>query len=307
MGGEITPGWRFARWFGLLVLSVQLPLDARPARAVDEIQIYNADIADVGQFTAQHHFNYTFSGRKEPDFPGGLVPNHTLNATPEFAWGITKWFEFGLYFPWAIDGENRFLSNGTKLRTLFVVPDAEKRNFFYGINFEYDFTTPPFLETRFAMEIRPIIGWRNRGLEFIINPIFDVFGSRGHVDFLPAARLARKINKDVAVGLEYYTDLGPIGSFPSFEQQSHQLFAVVDFKVGKLDVDFGVGRGLTEGSDRWVAKTILTYAFPVEGKQDEKEAMRDDNNKMQKPPNMNSSLRQTLAIDAARDPFSDMR
>lgn len=96
---------------------------------------------------------------------------------------------------------------------------------------------------------------------------------------MPAARRARKINKDVAVVLEYYTDLGPPGSFPSFEQQSHQLFAVVDFKVGKLDIDFGVGRGLTEGSDRWVAKTILTYAYPVEGKQDEEEAMRDDNSK----------------------------
>jgi hypothetical protein len=146
------------------------------------------------------------------------------------------------------------------------------------------------------MEIRPIIGWRKNGLEFIINPIFDVFGSRGHVDFLPAARLARKMNHDVAVGLEYYTDLGPLGSFPSFQQQSHQLFAVVDFKVGKLDVDFGVGRGLTEGSDRWVAKTILTYAFPVEWKQEEKDAMQDDYNKMQKPPTMNS--RQTSAIVA---------
>ncbi len=296
LGDEITAGWSFARWLGLLVLGV-LTLDTRPAGAVDEIQIYNAEIAEVGQFTAQHHFNYTFSGRTEPDFPGGLIPNHTLNATPEFAWGITKWLEFGLYFPWAIDGENRFLSNGMKFRTLFVVPDAAKRNFFYGINFEYDFTTPPFLESRFAMEIRPIIGWRDYGLEFIVNPIFDVFGTRGHVDFLPAARLARNLNKDIAVGFEYYTDLGPIGSFPSFEQQSHQLFAVVDFKVGKLDIDFGVGRGLTEGSDRWVAKTILTYAFPVEGKQDEK-AMQDDNNKMQKPPNMNSSLRQTSIIDA---------
>jgi hypothetical protein len=46
------------------------------------------------------------------------------------------------------------------------------------------------------------------------------------------------------------------------------------------------------------AKTILTYAFPVEGKQDEKEAKQDDNNKMQFPPNMNSSLRQTSAIGA---------
>jgi hypothetical protein len=60
-----------------------------PARAVDEIQVYNADIAEVGQFTIQQHLNYTFSGRTTPDYPGGLVPNHTLNGTPEFAYGVT--------------------------------------------------------------------------------------------------------------------------------------------------------------------------------------------------------------------------
>jgi hypothetical protein len=47
-----------------------------------------------------------------------------------------------------------------KLRTLFVTPDAAKKDFFYGLNFEYDFPTSPFGPTRFAMEVRPIIGWR---------------------------------------------------------------------------------------------------------------------------------------------------
>jgi hypothetical protein len=284
--------------FGVLVT---LPLGPRQAYAVDEIQLYNAEIADVGQFTVQHHFNYAISGRKEPDFPGGLTPNHALNATPEFAWGITEWFELGLYIPWAIDAEGRFLSNAAKLRTLFVTPNADKKNFFYGINFEYDYTTPRFSETRFAMEIRPIIGWRNPQWEFIVNPIVDLgFGSRGDIDFAPAARLARKISNDLSLGVEYYTDLGRPGSFLPFEQQSHQLFAVVDFKVGVVDVDFGIGYGLTEGSDRWVAKTILTYAFPVAGKQ-------DDSATMKTPPTMKPSLRQTSAIQLASDPFAGMR
>jgi hypothetical protein len=112
-----------------------------PARAVDEIQLYNAEIAEVGQWTIQHHFNYAFNGRKEPDFPGGLVPNHALNATPEFAYGLTDWLELGWYVPWAVDENRRFLSNAFKFRTLFVTPNADKKNFFYGINFEYDATT----------------------------------------------------------------------------------------------------------------------------------------------------------------------
>jgi hypothetical protein len=277
------------------------------ARATDEIQLYNAEIADVGQFTVQQHLNYTFLGHKEPDFPGGFPSNHALNGTPEFAWGITKWFELGLYIPWAVDGEGRFLSNAFKLRTLFVTPDADKKNFFYGLNFEYDYTTRPFSQTLFAMEIRPIIGWRNPQWEFIVNPIFDLgFGQSGDIDFLPAARLARKITDDLQLGVEYYTDLGRPGSFLPFEQQAHQVFAVADFKVGVVDVDFGIGYGLTSGSDRWIAKTILTYAFPVNDKQDDKTAG------LKTPPTMKATAngswqQQPATLQALADPFAGMR
>ena len=52
----------------------------------------------------------------------GLVPNHSLNGTPELAYGVTDWWELGLYAPFAFDQEGRFFSDGFKLRTLFVDP-----------------------------------------------------------------------------------------------------------------------------------------------------------------------------------------
>ena len=55
----------------------------------------------------------------------------------------------------------------------------------------------------------------------------------------------------------YYGDLGQIGDFPSLNQQSHQLYAVTDFKLGKFDIDLGIGYGLTPGSDRLLVKTII--------------------------------------------------
>jgi hypothetical protein len=261
------------------------------ARAVDEIQVYNAEIADVGQFTVQQHLNYTFLGHQEADFPGGFPSHRALNGTPEFAYGVTEWFELGLYLPFAVDNQSRFLSDAFKLRTLFVTPHADQKSFFYGINFEYDYTTRPFSPTLFAMEIRPMIGWRNPRWEFIVNPIVDIgFGQSGDLDFLPAARLARKITDDLQLGVEYYADLGRPGSFLPFGQQAHQVFAVADFKVGVIDVDFGVGYGLTEGSDRFVAKTILSYAFPVDGKQGSTAGIKA-------PPTMR----------AIADPFAGMR
>ena len=158
-------------------------------------------------------------------------------------------------------------TDGFKIRTLFVVPDAAKRDFFYGINFEFSYTTPEFSLSRWALEVRPIIGWRNAQWELIFNPIVDAtFGSHGEADFAPAVRLARKLDKDVFVGLEYYGDLGPLGNFLPLRDQQHTLFAVTDFKVGEFDVDFGIGYGLTAGSDRMAVKGILGYAFPVPGK-----------------------------------------
>jgi hypothetical protein len=237
----------------------------RPAKATDEIQVYNAAIAAVGQFTIQQHLNYTATGLKEPPFPGGLVSNHAINGTPEFAYGVTDWWEVGLYLPFAIQ-DQQFLSNAFKLRTLFVSPNADQRNFFYGVNLEFSNTMPKFAQTRFALEVRPIIGVRNADYEFIVNPIVDAaFGRLGELDFAPAARLARKLGPDTYLGLEYYADFGEIGNFPKLADQQHTLFAVTDFKLGVIDVDFGVGFGLTPASDRLVIKTILGYAFPVPG------------------------------------------
>jgi hypothetical protein len=237
----------------------------RPAHAVDEIQVYNAEVAKVGQWTIQQHLNYTLQGRKTPDFPGGLISNHALNGTPELAYGITDWWELGFYAPFAVS-QGQFLSNGGKIRNLFVTPDAEKRNFFYGVNFEFSYETPRFAQTRYAIEIRPIIGVRNKEWEFIVNPIVDVsIGKLGEADFAPAARLARNLGEDRFVGIEYYADLGQIGKFLPLSQQSHQIFAVTDFRLGELDVNLGIGSGLTPGSDRLVTKAIVGYAFPVPG------------------------------------------
>lgn len=77
------------------------------------------------------------------------------------------------------------------------------------------------------------------------------------IEFLPAARIARKFSGDLALGVEYYSALGPFGRFSTFNEQQHDIYAVVDFKVGRFDVNAGLGYGLTGGSDRLMAKLIL--------------------------------------------------
>jgi hypothetical protein len=246
---------------GALILLGSAPA----ARATDEIQVYNAGIAAIGQLTIQQHLNYVALGQKDPPFPGGIPSHNSINGTPEFAYGVTEWWELGLYLPFSVQNQ-QFLSDAFKLRTLFVSPNAADRNFFYGVNFELGYEMPRFSQTRFGLEIRPIIGIRNAQYEFIVNPIVDVgFGRYGEVDFTPAARVARKFGDDLFAGFEYYADFGEIGNFNKLSDQSHTLFAVTDFKLGDFGVNFGVGYGLTPASDRLVVKTIIGYAFPVPG------------------------------------------
>jgi len=268
-----------------VIFSATIPAALAADQVHDEIQVYNAEIADVGQWTVEQHLNYAVTGQTQSEVPHGFTSNHSLQGTPEFAYGITDWWEGGFYIPFAVDSAGQLLSDGAKIRSLFVVPDAAKHSFFYGVNFELGYEMPQFSATPWGLEIRPIIGVRNSQWEFIVNPIVDLsFGSGGEADFAPAVRLARNLGQDQYIGLEYYADFGRFGDFLPLEQQSQQLFAVADFKISKVDVELGAGYGFTSGSDRFVLKAILGYAFPVPGKS-------NDDNSPNTPPRMGTSSR----------------
>ena len=164
----------------------------------------------------------------------------------------------GFYAPFAVDQNGTPYSNAIKIRQLFVTPNAADREIFYGVNFEFSYAMPQFSDAKWNMEIRPIMGIRKGDYEFIVNPIVDIgFGQNGGLVFAPAARFARNFGENFALGIEYYSDLGPFPNFVTLNEQQHNIYAVVDFKIGRFDVNAGVGYGLTPGSDRLMAKMII--------------------------------------------------
>jgi hypothetical protein len=226
----------------------------------DEIQVYDAEIAKPGVFNLMVHDNYTLSGLTTPRFPGGLVPNHTLNGVPEWAYGVTDWFEQGLYLPLYSDSSNLGPTlNGFKVRELFVVPHAADRTFFYGINFEFSYNAKHWDPSLYTQEIRPIIGWHLGKFDLIVNPIFDnSYKGFKNLDFAPSARVTYNISPEWAVAIEEYADFGVIERFLPSDQQSHQIFAVVDYKGKIFDIEAGLGFGLTAASDQLVAKLMIS-------------------------------------------------
>jgi hypothetical protein len=248
---------------GSVLLRIVLILIAvSPAIAfaqTDEIQVYDAEIAAPGVFNLTWHNNFTPSGPTVAAQPGGVIPNHSLNGVPEWAYGVAPWFEAGLYLPlYTVMGNGAVLFNGFKLRTLFVEPNAADQTFIYGINFEFSYNTMHWDSHRYTGEIRPIIGWHLGALDFIVNPIVDNdYEGVGKLDFAPESRLAWNVSKTWAFAAEEYDDLG-LQHFYGHDAQSHQLFSVIDYRGATLTVEAGLGFGLSAGSDHRVLKLILS-------------------------------------------------
>jgi hypothetical protein len=242
-------------------LGLCLVLCGQSAQAqTDEIQVYDGGLAAPGVFNLTWHNNFTPSGLSTPAFGGAVVADRSWNGVPEWAYGVTPWFEAGLYMPlYSRDKHTGWGLDGFKLRLLFAVPNADERTFFYGSNFEFSINAHRWDEKRFTSEIRPIIGWHLKPFDIIVNPIVDTaYDGIKNLEFVPATRVAYNVSPAWAIAAEEYDDFGPVRGFLPAGQQVHQLYAVVDRTGGLFDIEAGVGFGLTDASDRLTLKLILS-------------------------------------------------
>ena len=228
----------------------------------DEIQVYDGGLAPVGVFNVTVHNNFTPDGLKTPEFPGAVTSHRSLNGVPEWAYGVTNWFEAGLYMPlYSHDQDLGWKVDGFKLRTLFAVPNAAERKFFYGVNIEYSINAKHWDTKRFTSEVRPIVGWHLNAVDVVFNPIVDTrYDGFKHLEFVPSTRVAYNASSKWAVALEEYAGYGEVSDFAKGSDQAHQLFGVFNYS-GALEVEAGIGFGLTDASDGVTFKLILAKDF----------------------------------------------
>lgn len=247
------------RIISLLTL-LAAPLASRAQ--TDEIQVYDAEIADQGIFNVMMHTNFTPIGRKTPAFPDAIIANDSVNGAAEWAYGVKPWFEQGLYLPvYSFNSTNRGATiNGFKIRELFVRPHAREHKFFYGLNFEFSVNKLYWEDKRITSELRPIVGAHLGRWDLIYNPIFDTDYTGGFkgLQYNPAGRIAYNLNTKWAVALEEYDGFGELRAFVPHDQQFHETWAVMDRKGGFVDVEAGVGVGWSGGADRLTMKLMLS-------------------------------------------------
>jgi hypothetical protein len=246
----------------VLMAIAMLAVPALTLGQTDEIQVYDGSIAAPGVFNLTWHNNFTPKGLKTPAFPGGLVNNRNLNGVTEWAYGVTDWFEAGLYLPlYSISADRGPTINGGKIRLLFTAPHADDRRFFYAVNFEFSYNSKHWDARPFTSEIRPIIGWHLHPVDIIVNPILDnsYVGGFKSLDFAPATRVAYNFNPKWAAAVEEYADMGPLRNFYSTSEQFHQIYGVFDHGTKFVDIEAGVGVGVTGATDRLTLKLMLSW------------------------------------------------
>jgi hypothetical protein len=245
----------------VLILSAMFAAPTVAFAQTDEIQVYDAVIAEPGIFNLTWHNNFIADGVKTPAFYGGLIPDKSFNGVTEWAYGVTDWFETGLYLPlYSISQDRGATINGGKIRLLFVSPHADHRTFFYGGNFEFSYNALHWEPNHFTSEIRPIVGWHLHPVDIIVNPILDnsFIGGFKNLDFAPVVRIAYNRPPKWALAVEEYADYGPLRQIYSASKQSQELFGVFDRYSKTVNIEAGVGFGLTSSSDKITLKLILS-------------------------------------------------
>ena len=260
-------GGSVIRTLSLVALALALAR-ASPARAADpfEIQVYDGTANDRGGFGLEAHLNHVANGLREAVAPE-LAPDKQTHLTLEPSYGVTNWWELGAYFQTAVRKDGAFDYAGTKFRSKLVTPPGWHEHVRLGLNFELALLPATYDPDRFGVEVRPIAAWESAHVLLAINPIVGVSlagaGLKAGPSLEPAALGLVKIQETVGIGVEYYSSLGPVGSgLLPVSQQEHYVYEVAHLiSEENVELSWGAGEGLTEGSNRLVFKVIVGYSF----------------------------------------------
>lgn len=257
-----------------LALAAPIVLEPGTAKATDpfEIQVYEPDVNEPGQFGAELHMNYSLQGQKTPEYAGQVAPHHVGRMTLEPALGVTKWLEVGAYLQSFVDADFGLHWGGFKLRAKMIPIRKPGSPWFYGLNIEIGRVPKTVDAEGWANEMRPIVGYDDGHWLFDVNPIFGyaLSGSeKFKPDLEPCGKAAWNSQLGFRLGVEYYSGLGLLheGLSP-LRRQEHMLYVVFDRanKAGDesegWEVNVGLGRSLTDASpNAWSLKAIVGRAF----------------------------------------------
>ena len=240
-----------------------------PARAhaqnLFEVQVFPDEILDRGDTQVEFHNVLMPSGTRLPDATDD--PQAHVHLSFEISHGWTRSFETGLFLETSPSETDRHAAiTGFHFRPKYRFAEWKRFPFHTSVSVEYAFIKQPGDDTfRQALAITPIFERHVMGLEVSLNPAIEV-GLRGPEAgeapvFEPSAKIASHVRRAVWLGVEYYAETGSIKHFEPWSAQHHLVFPALDVRGSDWNLNIGVGRGLTGGSEHWVVKTIFGHSL----------------------------------------------
>ena len=230
-----------------------------------EIQVYASPTMTKGFSMVELHSNFTFDGEKSiidkvrPSF-------HSLHETLEITNGLTKNFELGFYLFTNYTSPYGYQVVGAHIRPRVCVPEEWHWPFGASLSAEFGYQKADYSDQTWNIELRPIIDKQFNHFYLGFNPVFGISlkgTDNSHTpSFEPNVKTSWTFNK-VALGFEYYGDMGPVNNMPSLSQQGHTLFAAADLYIDpRWEFNIGPGWGLTPATDGFIFKILVGRRFP---------------------------------------------
>ena len=230
-----------------------------------EIQVYPYELVAPGHTMIELHSNFTLQGTKQT-IDGQYPTEHQLHETIEITPGFNDWFECGFYIFTSAQSQTRWQWVGDHIRPRFHVPDSWKWPVGVSILSEIGYERRQYSTALWNWEIRPIVDKQLGHWHLSFNPAFDRAlqgpDTKRGFEFSADFKIGYDITKVVNAGFEYHGSLGPFNQFDPLHDEQHQLIPCVDLNVSpRWEINFGVGVGMTAGTDHLLVKMIPGYRF----------------------------------------------
>ncbi len=194
----------------------------------------------------------------------GVFPSQGLwYNTYEITYGLTDRIEAAVYLNLARPGGHglRWAGEKLRLRGRLFEQDALPVDLGWYVELEWH-KTPQFDDAACELELRPIIEKDFGRFSIMANPKFEkvLAGAGRHqgFEFGYVAGVRYRWTRRLSPGLEFHGGAGLINHTDPIGEQQHYVFPVIWGELPHgLEYSFGVGYGLTHGSDHLIVKLNL--------------------------------------------------
>jgi hypothetical protein len=253
--------------FAAALAALAIMLAAGNALAIDfyEIQIYPTETTPPNHLDLELHSNTTTTA--VGDEAKSQIDQYEIHETLEATYGLLPYLEVGQYFCTAKldDGHYEYAGSRTKLH--FGIPQTMDWPVSFGGNIELDYMRRAAEDQPLTLELRPIAETHIGKLMVIANLPFEkpfsgpgthkgvTLGPQGEIEY-------QELFRWLSPALEYYGDMGAITSLPDVDHQQQFIVPTLNFDfLPQLELNFGVGFGLTRASNGTFVKSIIGWTF----------------------------------------------